>query len=209
MQGADWSFYNIDLPKSSELTNDNFLNDSSFQKGLTLLSDKEFEKASVIILDRASRNNHNDFMKNLAGVISYVLGDSLGALAYFKEANALRPTEHQYYFNMYFLFEATGNMEEALKSISAAIQMNKDQPEYFHYRAMLYIDMKYWKEAVDDLDRYINSDRAITGMSYFLRVAKSFLQDSSACTDFKKAYSLEKSDKNKQVISGWYDKVCQ
>lgn len=210
MRGPDWSFNDIDLQQSPELLNDSFLSDSSFQRGLRFMSEKDFEEASSEILGCAAKYPENDYVQNLAGVISYVLGDNQAAVKHFKMANTLKPKEHQYFFNIYFVREASGDKEEALSSISSAIQLNPDQPEYYQFRALLYMDMKSWENAVSDLDRFINSDRAIPGRSYFLRgVAKSFLHDESACLDFKEAHSLAKSEKDKEVASRWLNKLCR
>lgn len=212
MQGSEWSFYDIDLQdrESSTVITNNFFNNSTFQAGLTFLSEKEYAKAYQVIHDYAFNNAENDYVQNLAGIISYVLGNNIDALQYFKKASAIKPTEDQYYFNQYFLNQITGNYEEALEAISSAILLNSDQPEYFQSRAVLYLRKKKWREALNDLDRFIDSDRTIPGMTYFYRgVAKFWLQDNSACIDFKKAYSLAEDEKDKELISGWHDKHCK
>ncbi len=209
MRGGDWSFNDIDLQQSLELLNDNFLSDSSFQRGLRFMNERNFEKASIELSTCADKYPRNDYIQSLTGVITYVLGDSLAAIQYFKRASSLAPKEHQYYFNMYFAQDAAGNKEEALSSITSAIELN-DQPEYHQSRAMLYMELKAWENAISDWDRFINSDRAIPGISYFLRgVAKSFLHDESACLDFNKAYSLAKSDKDREAVSGWLNRLCR
>ena len=111
---------------------------------------------------------------------------------------------------MYFLNNENGDKEEALKNISSAIQLDNDQPEYYEMRAKLYMEKKYWKEAVSDYDKFINSDRNVSSFPYFQRaIAKLWLEDKSACKDFQKAYSMAESEKAKEAISSWYKKYCR
>jgi serine protease Do len=212
MEGSDWSFSGIDLHayKSKSFNDGNFFNDFYFQTGLAALSEKEFASAYRILTDFASRNKDNDYAQNLAGIISYVLGNNLDALLHFRKAIEIRPTDDKYYFNLYFLNEIDGNTDEALKCIASAIQLNPSQPEYYYYRARLYIKKKHWKEALTDLDKYIESDRIIPSIAYRDRgIAKVALKDKSACNDFRKAHSLATTEAEKKTILDWGNKYCR
>lgn len=212
MQGSDWSFSNINLSnhKSFSFTDNNFFNDFYYQTGLALLSEKQFSDAYIILKDFSSSNNDNDFAHNLAGIVSYILNNNLDAFLHIKKAIQINPTNDNYYFNLYFLNNENGDKEEALKNISSAIQLDNDQPEYYERRAKLYMEKKYWKEAVSDYDKFINSDRNVSSFPYFQRaIAKLWLEDKSACKDFQKAYSMAESEKAKEAISSWYKKYCR
>jgi len=212
MQGSDWSFSDIILStyKSFSFTDRNFFNDFYYQTGLALLSEKDFEDAYIILKDFAATNNNNDYAHNLAGIVSYILGNNLDAFLHIKKAIEINPTNDNYYFNLYFLNNGNGDKDEALKNISSAIQLNNDKPEYYGMRAQLYMDKKYWKVAISDYDKLINSDRNITSFIYCQRgIAKLWLQDKSSCKDFEKAFGMAESDKVKEGISAWYNKYCR
>ena len=211
MQGSDWSFSDISLSKhkSFSFNDTNYFNDFYFQTGLALLSEKEFAEAYIILKNFASTNDDNDYAHNLAGIVSYILGNNFDAFLHIKKAIQINPTNDNYYFNLYFLNIANGDQDEALKNISSAIQLNNDQPEYYGMRAQLYMDKKYWKEAISDYDKLINSDRKVTSDIYLQRgIAKLWLQDKSFCEDFEKAYNLAETDETKQEIEVWYNKYC-
>lgn len=212
MQGSDWSFSDINLLnyKSFSFTDKNFFNDFYYQTGLALLSEKEFSRAYLILKDVAANNNENDFAHNLAGIISYILGNNLDAFLHIKKAITINPTSDIYYFNLYYLNTANENYDEALKNISSAIQLNGESPEYYYSRAELYTIKKYWKEAIADYNKFIESDRNIKSYPYFQRaVAKLWVQDTSACEDFAKAYEMAESEEDKKTISSWYEKYCR
>lgn len=212
MQGSDWSFSDLSLSnyKSFSFTDNIFFNNFYYQTGLALLSEKEFANAYIILKDFASTNNNNDFAHNLAGIVSYILGNNLDAFLHIKKAIQINPTNDNYYFNLYFLNKANGDQDEALKNISSAIQLNNDQPEYYGMRAQLYMDKKYWKEAISDYDKLINSDRNISSYQYYQRgIAKLWLQDKTACKDLEKAYGMAVNEDAKKAISELYNKYCR
>ncbi len=127
------------------------------------------------------------------------------AFIHIKEALEINPTNDDYYFTLYFINNAEGRQDEALKNISSAIQLNNNQPEYYYYRGELFFEKGYWKEAVSDYNRFIDSDREIHGHVFFKRAyAKLWLKHRSACEDMLKAYNLEESPENnkKKLLSG-------
>ena len=212
MQGSDWSFSDISLSayKSFAFTDKNFFNDFYYQTGLALLSDKEFSDAYIILTDFVSKNNDNAFAHNLAGIVSYILGNNLDAFLHIKKAIEIDPTDAKYYFNLYFLNNANGDKDDALKNISSAIQLDNDQPEYYYMRAELYMLKKYWNEAIADFSKFIQSDRNITSYPYFQRaVAKLWVQDKTACKDLEKAYGMAENEDAKKSIADWYNKYCR
>lgn len=212
MQGSDWSFSDINLTnyKTFSFTDKNFFNSFYYQTGLALLSEKDFSSAYIILKDFAANNDDNDYAHNLAGIVSYILGNNLDAFLHIKKAIAINPTSDNYYFNLYFLNEANENYDEALKNISSAIQLNGESPEYHYMRAELYMLKKYWNEAIADYSKFIQSDRNITSYPYFQRaVAKLWLQDKTACKDLEKAYGMEENQDAKKTIGEWYKKYCR
>lgn len=212
MQGSDWSFSDINLNsyKSFTFSDENFYNNFYFQTGLALLSDKEFADAYVILKDFSTTNKDNDFAHNLAGIVSYILGNNLDAYLHIKKAIEINPTNDNYYFNLYYLNEVSENFDEALKNISSAIQLNDDSPEYYAFRAEIFMEKKFWKEAIKDYDKFINSDRQISSYHYYRRgVAKLWIQDKSACQDLEKAYSIAEDEEAKKAIAAWYNKYCR
>jgi serine protease Do len=212
MQGSDWSFSDINLIsyKNFNFSNKNFFNDFYYQTGLAMLSEKEFASAYRVLKEFASKNNDNDFAHNLAGIVSYTLGNNLDAFLHIKKAIQINPTNDNYYFNLYHLHKEKGEINDALKCISSAIQLNSDQPEYYSFRGDIYIEKKYWKEAIIDYDKYINSDRDIPAHAYFQRgYAKLWLNDNSACKDIEEAYKKEEDEEAKKSIEEWYNKFCK
>lgn len=212
MQGADWSFSNINLNdyKTFSFKDDKFFNNFYFQTGLAMLSNKNYAEAYILLKDFTSKNNENDYAHNLAGIVSYILGNNLDAFLHIKKAIEINPTNDNYYFNLYFLNKQNGDMDEALKNISSAIQLNDDHPEYYAFRAYLNIEKKRWKEAISDLNKYIESDREISYYAYFQRaVAKLWEKEKSACKDLEKAYSMASNEEAKKTIAEWYNKYCR
>lgn len=212
MEGGSWSFNNLDLNryKAFSLKENSFINDFYFQTGLSYLTEENYIEAYTIFRDFAAKNNKNDYAHNLAGIVSFILGNNLDALLHIKKALEINPTNDHYYFNLYFINLLNENPEEALKNITSAIQLNNNQPEYYAYRANLYMGKESWKEAISDLNKVIDSERKKTGSIYFQRaVAKLWLQDRSACKDFEMAYSLEESAEARATIREWYNKYCR
>ena len=212
MQGSDWSFENINLAdyKTLKFEDNNFFNNFYLQTGLSLLSDKEFASAYVILKDYADQNSDNDFAQNLAGIISFILGNKLDAFLHIQAALEINPTNSDYYFNLYFLNNDAGNTSEALKNITSSIQLDQDQPERYIYRSYLYIKLEQWKKAIEDLNIFINSDRVIPSAAYFSRaVCKVYLKDRTACEDFEKAYSISVDKEEQEEIKSWYDQACK
>lgn len=209
---AKWSFSNLNLSeyKSFAFNDNKFFNNFYYQTGLALLSNKEFADAYIILKDFSTKNNDNDFAHNLAGIVSYILGNNLDAYLHIQKAISINPTNSMYYFNLYYLNKANGNIDEALKNISSAIQLNPDQPEYYGYRGSIYYSKQMWKEAIKDFDKRINSDRVISSFEYYQRgVAKLWLQDKTACKDFEKAYSIAETDNDKKTIADVFNKYCR
>jgi serine protease Do len=212
MKGSDWSFHDINLTtnKSFLFNDEKFFNNFYYQTGLAFLSDKDFANAYIILNDFVSKNNDNDNAHNLAGIISYILGNNLDAFLHINKAISINPTNDSYYFNLYYLNSASGSTDEAIKNMSSAIQLNNDQPEYYGYRASLYMQKEYWKEAIKDFDKYINSDRVIPGYTYFQRgLAKLWIQDKTACKDLQTAYQLTDNEEGRKKITEWYNKYCR
>lgn len=212
MQGSEWSFANIVLSDYKFFTfNDkSLLNNFYYLTGLAYLSDKEYANAYIILKDFVAENKDNDFAHNLAGIVSYILGNNLDAYIHVKKALEINPTNDNYYFNLYYLNHADGRIDEALKSISSAIQLNQGQPEYYSYRADLYMEKEYWKEAVADYDKFIASDRNIPSYTYFQRaIAKLWLKDKTACKDLVIAFELAKRKEDKETIASWHKKYCK
>lgn len=212
MKGSDWSFLDINLSdfKTYPFEDKNFFNDFYFQSGLALLSDKEYSDAYVILKDFVDKNNENDFAHNLAGIVSYILGNNLDAFSHIKKAIEINPTNDNYYFNLYFLNVKNGNYNEGLKNISSAIQLNTGSPEYHYMRADLFAIKKQWKEAIADYNIFLQSDRIFTSYHYFDRAkAKLKIQDKSACKDLLKAYSIAETLDEKKEILRWYKKHCR
>ncbi len=211
-ESSSWKFVGLILSnfKSFSFTDKQFFNNFYYQTGLAYLREKEYAEAYVILKDFSTKNSDNDFAYNLAGIISYILGNNLDAYLNIKNAIALNPTNDNYYFNLYYLNNANNDKDDALKSISSAIQLNNDQPEYYVYRAQLYMEKEYWKEAVSDFNHYINSDRTVPSFTYFQRgVAKMWLDDKSGCGDFEKAFQSAESEDDKKSISKWYNEYCR
>lgn len=211
-QGSQWTFTDIKLSnyKSFSFTDKNFFNDFYYQTGLALLSEKEFAKAYVILKDFASNNTDNDFAHNLAGIVSFILGNNLDAFLHIKRAIEINPTNDNYYFNLYYLYNSNKDYEDAIKSISSAIQLNPHQKEYYGLRAQLYMNIKYWNEAVLDFDKFIDSESVIGSYAYFQRaIAKLYLQERTACKDLEKAYNLSGNEDEKKAIQMWYKKYCK
>jgi serine protease Do len=212
MQGSDWSFENINLAeyKTLKFEDNNFFNNFYLQTGLSLLSDKEFASAYVILKEYADQNTDNDFAQNLAGIISFILGNKLDAFLHIQAALEINPTDSDYYFNLYFLNNDAGNKSEALKNITSSIQLDPGQPERYIYRSYLYIDLEQWKKAIEDMNIFINSDRVIPGAVYFSRaVCKVYIKDRTACDDFEKAYNMSVDKEEQEEIKKWYDQTCK
>lgn len=212
MLGSDWSFSDINLSsfQSFSFTDRNFFNDFYYQTGLALLSEKEFGDAYNILKDYATRNDDNDYAHNLAGIVSYILGNYFDAFLHIKKAIEINPISDNYYFNLYFLNNENESYDEALKNISSAIQLNGESPEYYFMRAELYMIKEDWKEAIDDYNKFITSDRDVTSYPYIQRaIAKLWLQDNTACGDLEKAYGISGNEDTKKEIAEWYNKYCR
>jgi serine protease Do len=212
MQGSDWSFQDLNLSdyRTFSFEDKNFFNDFYYQTGLSYLANQDFAEAYIVLSDFVSKNEENDYAHHLAGIVSYILGNKLDAFIHIKEALEINPTNDDYYFTLYFLNKAEGRQDEALKNISSAIQLNNDQPEYFFYRGELFLEKEYWKEAVSDYNRFIDSDREIPGSVFFKRgYSKLFLKDRTACEDLEKAYNLEEDKENRKLIAEWLKKFCK
>ncbi len=212
MEGPDWSFKNINLEKYRNLDfeDDNFFNDFYFQTGLSFLSSKDYANAYVILKDYATKNNDNSYAHNLAGIISYILGNNLDAFIHINKAIEIDPLSDDYYFNLYYLNKVSENYDKAFKNISSAIQLNDNQPEYYYFRGELYYIKENYKKAIEDFTRIIESDRDVPYHVYFMRgVAKLYEKDRSACNDLEKAYTITSSDAEKETIQQWYSKYCK
>jgi len=212
MQGSDWSFSNIVLSdyKSFQFEDKSFFNNFYYQTGLAYLSEKEFAEAYVILNDFSASNNDNDFAHNLAGIVSFILGNNLDAFLHINKAIEINPTNDNYYFNLYYLNLNAGNNQEAFKNISTAIQLNNSQPEYYSFRADLYMEKEYWKEAISDYNKFINSDRKIPSSIYFQRgLAKLMIEDRTACKDIQQSYDLTTNEDDRKVIYDFYKKQCK
>jgi len=213
MEGSDWSFSDIILSnyKTLSFNDNNFFNNFYYQTGLSLLSEKDYTSAYIILKDFAAKNDDNDFAHNLASIVSYILGNNLDAILHIRKAITINPTNHEYYFNLYFLNNENENYDGALKSISSAIQLNNDDWGYYYFRANVYFQKKYWKEAVEDYNTFINREkRYIPSSAYFNRaIAKLWIQDKSACQDLEKAYGMAENEDGKKAIAEWYNKYCR
>lgn len=212
MEGGSWEFSDINLDdyRNLDFKNDLFFNDFYFQTGLSLLSSNQFAEAYVVLKDYADRNDTNDYAHNLAGIISHILGNNLDAFIHIEKAIEINPTNDSYYFNLYYLNNEAGNFSNAIKNISSAIQLNDSQPEYYALRASLLMKEKSWKAALADLNKYMDSDREISGHSYFERaICKLYLSDKTACKDFEKAYQMVDTKEDQQTIKEWYNKYCK
>lgn len=212
IEGASWEFRDINLAdyKNLDFKNDLFFNDFYFQTGLALLSSNQYAEAYVVLKDYADKNDTNDYAHNLAGIISHILGNNLDAFIHIERAIKINPTNDSYYFNLYYLNNEASNFDNALKNISSAIQLNDTQPEYYALRADILIQQNSWKEALADLNKFMDSDREISGYSYFQRaVCKLYLNDKTACKDLERAYQMVNKKEDEATIKEWYNKHCR
>ena len=212
MSGSDWSFNNINLADYKELSfeDKNFFNDFYLQTGLTYLSKKDFVGAYVVLKEYTNTNNDNAYSHNLAGIVSYIIGNNLDAFVHINKAIEIEPTDDNLYFNLYYLNLASGNTNEALKNINTAITLNDDQPEYYAYRAELYFANESWKNAEADFTKIIDSDRSVTYHTYFKRaIARLWIKKNGACKDLEIAYANCNSEEDKKTITEWYNKYCR
>lgn len=212
MSGSDWSFNNIYLSNYRELSfeNKNFFNDFYLQTALAYLSKQDFVNAYIVLKEYTNTNKDNAYGHNLAGIVSFIMDNNLDAFVHMQQAIRIAPTDDNLYFNLYYLQLASGNLNEALKSISTAIILNDQQPEYYVCRAEIYYENESWANAEADYSKFINSDRSISYDIYFKRgVARLWLNNSDACKDFEISYGICTDEEEKEAIAEIYNSYCR
>lgn len=212
MEGSDWSFPNINLNqyRTLKFEDNNYFNNFYLQTGLSYLSKKDFTNAYIILKDYTATNFDESYAHNLAGILSYILGNNLDAFMHMNKAIEISPTDDNLYFNLYFLNADSGNTDEALKNISTAINLNDEQPEYYAFRAEIYFSQKNWQKAESDFTKIIESNRSVTYHTYMKRaISRLWIKKSGACTDLDVAYRMCTSEEDKQIIIDWYQKYCK
>ena len=204
MKGGYWTFNNItirDLPVTdySEL-------DKSYQDAYASII-KQFNREAFSfalneILDLEEREGPNEKLHLMAATASHALGKYDDAMRSLLNAQQLKPNFSDYHADMSYLNMQMDKPSEALVNINNAIKANDEYVEYFHMRAEIYFQLHQWKNAIDDLSRFISAGRKLNSHGYMmLGEAKAKIKDDTACADFEKAKELSESDRQWEKVN--------
>jgi len=136
-------------------TGDSQIAEQRYNEGVKLLQNgdvqnaiSKFTDAIQLKPDLAKAYYNRGVAKSQVGLFDEAITDLNQALKY--EANAL------YYYTRGKVKQDKGDLDGALQDYNFAININKDLPEAYYYRASLYFDKGEYTNAIDDLKQAIS-----------------------------------------------------
>lgn len=207
-----WQFKDIDLEKYKTKVNVNF-DDYTRDYALASLREGYFSDAHSLLLELAENNPEDIIALNTLGILSYVADNNSDALYYFSEAIDKNPNDDLAYLNRFEVYKYQKNYAAALDDITKAINIVPDQPDYFGYRAFLYMDMEDWKNAKADWDKLITSeDFKRDAVAYMNRALVNIYlgNKNEACKDINISFQLTNDkDMEETLQTLWYRCGCR
>ena len=204
MKGGNWTFTNIQMPVEPVLSYVEL--DKVYQDDLQSIilefNDESFDYVLDLISDLRDKTGVSEKLYLMEATAHFALNNTEKAIASISAAQLSNPDHSDYHADLYALNLQLGRNEEALHHINNAIKCNDQYIEYFQMRAEVHFQMEYWKLAIDDLTKYIESGRELSSYLFKMRAeAKTKIKDDTACMDFTKAKELASSDREWEKIN--------
>jgi serine protease Do len=212
MDGLDWSFQDLTIPKKKYITSELFdqYKESQFFKTRMKLRRKDFLEAKEEIEKMKDSIKNNELLEQLAYVANYSLENYDEAIESINKDIQLNPTFSDYYADLHTVYMQMDRTTKAMDNINKAIQYNGDYAGYFFSRAELNYKLGNWKESIADYDKYLTMSKNDFAEVFMSRgIAKAKINDDSACADLEKAKDLAESDREWEKINKEYRKYCK
>lgn len=146
---------------------------------------------------------------NALGIISYVQGNKKDAFDLFTLAIESHPSSTTGYNNRAYLYADEQQMDKALADFKKSIGIDPSGDNYLK-RAGLYIAMQNWKNATDDLNKALTTEKYKDDAGTICLRAICAMQlgnRQQAIDDFQKAYKLTDDPELERQIENYYDLI--
>lgn len=146
------------------------------------------------------------------GIISYVIDNNMDALSYFTKAIETHPNNTLGLHNRSYLYKHQKEYRKALDDISKVISIDAEQPDNYYFRAMIYIELEKYEEAIKDFSKALDSvDFKEESLMYFYR-ALCYAQIGKikeAIADVQTAYNYNSDSEMEQTLQDLWAKLHQ
>lgn len=144
---------------------------------------------------------------NALGIISYVQGNKKDALDLFTQAIESHPSSATGYNNRAYLYADEQQMDKALADFKKSIGIDPSGDNYLK-RAGLYLAMQNWKDANNDLNKALATEKYKDDAGTICLRAICAMQlgnRQQAIEDFQRAYKLTDDPELERQIENYYD----
>lgn len=152
----DWKFNDINLDKyKNQITFDSkkYMKEYAY----SVMSSGDMSEAISTFNTILEENPEDADALNAMGIISYVVDNNMDAQYYFSEVIETHPNSTTGLLNRSYLYKYQKEYAKALDDITKAININSAQPDNYYMRALLYIELEKYKEAIWDLSKALES----------------------------------------------------
>lgn len=204
-----WSFSDINLDNyrnNVKIDMDNYHKEYAY----STMHEGELDVATSIFEDILENDPENVQALNALGIISYVIDNNQDAIRYFSDVIKNHPNSSTGYLNRSCVYRYQDEMEKAIADMTKAINIDKNNPDFYVDRANMYIKLKKWAEAKSDFDSALSfPDFSDKFDAYYLRGACYVQLDNikAATEDLKQAYKYATTDEMKQMVVSTYKKI--
>ena len=207
----DWKFPNINLNQYRDkiaYDSEKYIKEyaySTMHKG-------GLEEAVSIFGTILDENPEDVQALNAMGIISYVIDNNMDALHYFTKAIETHPNNTLGLHNRSYLYKYQKEYQKALDDIVKVISIDPVQPDNYYFRAMIYVELEKFEEAIKDFSKALESaDFKEEPLMYFYR-ALCYIQvgkRKEAIDDVQMAYNYNSDSEMEQTLQELWAKLHQ
>lgn len=165
-------------------------NNSNLEAGIKAYHDKDLDGAVKIFDAILTSDPKNAEALSWRGRVCFDRGEFEKARDYYEKALE-QDRKPQFYVNLGDAWIALFNWDKALENLNKALEIKKDQPNWFFSRGIVYTHKKMYKEALADFEAAIKLDPTVDG--YFEDRGYALLglgRTGEAMESFRKAAEL-------------------
>ena len=207
----DWHFRNINLNQYREkiaYDSEKYIKEyaySTMHKG-------DLAEAASVFNSILEENPEDVQALNAMGIISYVIDSNMDALHYFTKAIETHPNNTLGLHNRSYLYKYQKEYKKAIEDISKVISIDSAQPDNYYFRAMIYVELEKFEEAITDFTKALDSeDFKEESLMYFYR-ALCYAQlgkTQKAINDVQTAYNYNSDPEMEQTLQELWAKLHQ
>lgn len=207
----DWHFRNINLNQYREkiaYDSEKYIKEyaySTMHKG-------DLAEAASVFNSILEENPEDVQALNAMGIISYVIDNNMDALHYFTKAIETHPNNTLGLHNRSYLYKYQKEYKKAIEDISKVISIDSAQPDNYYFRAMIYVELEKFEEAITDFTKALDSeDFKEESLMYFYR-ALCYAQlgkTQKAINDVQTAYNYNSDPEMEQTLQELWAKLHQ